>query len=75
MENSFWNQGGQGNFVDSFEKSFTLYVESGMKKKVESHIDVFKHQQAGKRVVDEKELYRKIIIKHCLCKFHSYCLY
>jgi hypothetical protein len=75
VENSFWNHGGHGNFVDSFQKSFTLYVESGMKKKVESHIGVFQHQQAGQiRVVDKKELY-KIVMEHCLCKLHSYCLY
>ena len=70
MENSFWNHSGHGNFVDSFKKSFRLYVESGIKKKVESDIE-----QAGKRMVDERELYKKIIIKHCLCKFYLYCLY
>ena len=40
MENTFWNISRDGNFAKSFKKSFTLYVDSGMKMKAEAEIDI-----------------------------------
>ena len=72
MENSFWNIGrDHGNFVKSFEKSFTLYVESGTRWKVEADIENLGYPF---RVTDEyKELYFKIIMEHNLRKFQLFC--
>ena len=64
MENSFWTISGDVNFVDSFKTSFTLYVESGMRKKMEEAIDIL-----GNECPDYKEVFYKIIIEHYLRKF------
>ena len=71
MENTFWNRN-DGNFVDLFEKSFTLYVESGTWKKAKEDIDILS-KQVGRQVTKEfKENLFKIIIEHYLCKFHCF---
>ena len=82
MENSFWRLSGESgdasdhdddnlNFVELFKKSFTLYVESGMRGKVEADIDILRNQG----LVDDDEFkaqFCKIIIEHLLRKFHSF---
>ena len=72
MENTFWNTGGisrVGNFVELFKKSFTLFVESGMRGKMEADIDILTNQ-AGPPVTEEfKAKFCKNIIECSHCKF------
>ena len=75
MENTFWNNSTDVNFMDCFEISFTLYVESGMRKKMEAAIDILGNRHLVPVAEDFKEEFYKIIIKHYLCKiyyFYSY---
>ena len=75
-ENTFWNLSTDANFVDLFKTSFTLYVESGMKKKMEAAIDILRNEQGGWMVTkDFKAKFCKIIIEHFLCKFHCFYLH
>ena len=70
MENTFWNISRDVNFVDLFKKSFTLYVGSGVGKKMEAGIDILKNQHGGCLVTqDFKTKFCKIIVENCLCKF------
>jgi hypothetical protein len=75
MENTFWIISTDINFVKLFKASFKLYVESGMREKVEAAVDIWRNEQGGQRVVTKEfqEKFHKIIIGHCLGKFH--CLY
>ena len=68
MENSFWDSdiSRDGNFVKSFKKSFKLYVDSGMKKKVEADIDILGNGQGGSS--DFKKMFYNFIIEHNLRK-------
>lgn len=73
IENTFWSRD-DGYFVELFEKSFALYVESGMKKKIEADIVVLINQ-GGYLVTNEfkakfKAEFCKIIMDHYLRKFH-----
>ena len=77
MENTFWNISRDGNFMELFKKSFTLYVESGMRKKMEADIDILRNQ-GGHLVTNNSEFkakFCKVIIEHYLRKFHSRCFY
>jgi hypothetical protein len=61
--------------VDLFKASFTLYVESGMRKKVETAVDIWRNEQGGQpeRVMvteDFMKKFHKIIIEHYLRTFH-----
>ena len=72
MENTFWNIS-DGSFVKLFKKSFTLYVESGKKKKLEADIDILMNQcQPGTENFGAK--FYKIVIENPLCKFHCFYL-
>ena len=78
MENSFWNISSDGNFVKLFKKSFTLYVESGTREKVEADIENLGHpnrywdSEATELEDSEyKEKFLKIIMEHNLRKFPS----
>ena len=74
MENTFWNQR-DGNFVKSFKRSFKLYVDSGMKKKVEAEIDGLRNEQGGSRATEDfKAKFYTFIIEHYLCKIHFFYL-
>ena len=76
MENTFWNISRDVNFVELFNQSFTSYVESGMKKKMETDIDVLLRNQGGHPVTKEfKANFCKIIIEHYLRKFYYFYLY
>ena len=75
MENTFWNINKDVNFVELFKKSFTFYVESGMKKKLEAAVDILRNEQGGWRTKDFKEKFYKIIIEHYLCKFLCFYFY
>ena len=68
MENTFWKSR-NGNFVDSFKKSFKLYVDSGMRKKAEAEIDILNNERSGGPVTEDfrAKLY-DFIIEHSLCK-------
>ena len=85
MENTFWNTSRDVDFVELFKKTFTLYVESGMRKKMEADLDVLVGNQGGyprlMTNLEEPEEFKvkfcKIIIGHSsyLCKFHCSYLY
>jgi hypothetical protein len=71
MENTFWNQ--DGNFVNSFKKSFTLYVESGTRKQVEADIDILGYPSGHLETDEFNKKFCKIVIEHDLRKL--YCFY
>ena len=71
MENTFWNISSDGNFVKLFKKSFTLYVESGTREKVEADIENLGSYWDSKATEEYKEKYLKIIMEHNLRKFPS----
>jgi hypothetical protein len=63
----------EGNFFESFKKSFELYVESGMRKKTEADLDTFRNEQDGFRVTEGFQAeFCKFITEHHLCKFFIY---
>jgi len=67
MENTFWNISTDVNFVDMFKASFKLYVDSGMRKKVEAAVDKWRNEQGGQWVTENfKEKFHNIIIEHYL---------
>ena len=70
-ENTFWKISRDGgNFVELFKESFTLYVESGMKKTVEIDIDIFRNERDEISVTkDFNAKFYKFIVGHYLCKF------
>ena len=58
--------------MDSFKKSFTLYVKSGIRKTTEAAIDVLSNEQGGHPVTAEiEEKLHKIVMDHYLCKLHG----
>ena len=77
MENTFWDIEINSNFVELFKKSFTLYVESGMREMMERDIEVLRNEQgdflAGPAMVKD---FNKFIVDNFLCKFHcSICIW
>ena len=72
LENTFWNISGDGNFVELFKKSFTLYVESGMRKKIEAVLDDNIRYGDGGVTGEFKEKLCKIIMEHLLRKFRLF---
>ena len=76
MENTFWNISSDSNFVKLFKKSFTLYVESGTREKVEADIENLGHpdrywDSEATELEEYKENFLKIIMEHNLRKFPS----
>ena len=76
MENTFWNiDDGDGNFVEVFKKSFTLYVKSGKREMTERDIEIFKNEQGELEIStrpgdsDYAKFY-KFIVDHYLRRFH-----
>ena len=72
MENTFWNIGSDGNFVKLFKKSFTLYVKSGTREKVEADIEKLGYPGRYWEATELEEYkgnFFKIIIEHNLCRF------
>ena len=75
-ENTFWNINGDGNFVELFKKSFTLYVESGLREMTERDIDMLKNGQGEFSVTkDFNAKFYKFIVHHYLRKFHCFYLH
>ena len=70
IENTFWDINGDGNFVELFKKSFTLYVESGMREMTERDIEILINENDP----TYGEFY-KFIVNHYLGKFHCFYLY
>jgi hypothetical protein len=72
IENTFWKD---GNFLESFKESFTLYIDSGMRMKAEveanilGNVDGKSEHQATK---DFEERFCKLIINHYLRKIHCF---
>jgi len=69
-ENTFWDRDitstrdSDDIFVESFRKSFTLYVESGMSRMVEIDIDMLRREQGVTE--DFKAKFYKFIVDHYL---------
>ena len=76
MENTFWNSRlGDDNFVESFKQSFTIYVDSGMRKKVETEIDILRNEQGESDhplTEDFRARFPKLVINHYLRKIHCF---
>ena len=79
MENTFWNTSSTGvDFVDLFHASFTFYVESGIRKKMEAEIDKLTTEQGGLRCLGPEDFqaeFYKIIKDHYLRKIHCFYLH
>ena len=75
-ENTFWDMSRDGNFVELFKKSFTLYVESGMSERMKIDIDILRNDQ-GEFLVTEvfKARFYRFIVEHYLRKFHCFYLH
>ena len=71
MENTFWNSR-DGNFVESFKQSFTLYVDSGMRKKVEAEIYTLMIEWSESELPLTRARFRKLIVDHYLRKIHCF---
>ena len=71
LENTFWYINGEDNIVELFKKSFTLYVESGMREMTERDIDIFRNERGEFSVTkDFHAKFYKFIVDHYLRKFH-----
>jgi len=70
VENTFWDINGLGdsNFVERFKKSFTLYVESGMREMTERDIEIFRNEQGeiSAKAEDFNAKFCKFIFDHYL---------
>jgi len=42
LENSFWNQSKTVTFIDSFQKAFKLYTQTGVREKAETSLKLLK---------------------------------
>ena len=74
-ENTFWDisRDHDDNFVELFEESFLLYVESGMREMTERDIDIFRNEQGEfSTTKDFSTRFYKFIIDHYLRKFHFF---
>ena len=60
--------------MELFNKSFTLYVESGMSKKMEADIDILRNEGGHLVTKEFKVKFCKIIMEHFLCKSHGFYL-
>jgi hypothetical protein len=81
LEKSFWSRKG-GKFTELFKKSFKLYVESGMRKKVEAAINILinEPEEGGCQCLkpeteDFRAKFYMIISEHFLCKIHCFYLH
>ena len=74
VENTFWNIGkDHDNFMNLLMKTFSLYVESGMREIMEVDIDILRNEQGEFLVTkDFKERFCKFITEHYLRKFHFF---
>ena len=76
MENTFWDINQDCSFVKQFKKSFTFYVESGMKEVTERDIEVVIDEQG--EILEAEEFnakFFKFIFDHYLCKYHCFYLH
>ena len=60
--------------MECFKKSFTLYVDSGTRKKAEAEIEKLRSENTRKRLAieDFKERFYNLIIEHYLRKIHCF---
>ena len=74
MENTFWNISRDDNFMKLFKKSFTLYVESGLREMMGVDIDILRSEEGEFLVTknDFKAEFFQFITDHYLCKFHLF---
>ena len=76
-ENTLWDINGDGKFVELFKKSFTLYVESGLREMTERDIDILRNDQ-GRFSLEDSDFspkFHKFIVDHYLRKFHCFYLH
>ena len=74
-ENTLWDSdiNGDGNFVELFKKSFTLYVGSGMREIAERDIAMLRNEEGGFSMTkDFNAKFYKFIVDHYLRKFHCF---
>ena len=74
LKNTFWTSNklvdGNYNFVKLFKKSFKLYVESGMKERVEAAIYILlRDEQGASGWPVTKSKFCKLVVEHFLCRF------
>ena len=76
-ENTLWDINGDGKFVELFKKSFTLYVESGLREMTERDIDILRNEQGRFSVKDWdfKAKFYKFVVDHYLRKFYCFCFH
>ena len=76
MENTFWDIHRDGDFVKLFKKSFTLYVESGMREMMKKDIDILRIEQSDFLAAEDfKARFHKFIVEHYLCMFLCFYLH
>ena len=77
IENTLWDINGDENFVELFRKSFTLYIESGLREMTERDIDILRNEQGGFSVEDWdfNAKFYKFIVEHYLRTFHCFCFH
>ena len=78
IENTFWDINRDGNFVELFKKSFTLYVESGLREMTERDIDILRNEQgeiSEKNFKDFNAKFYKFIVDHYLRKLSFFYLH
>ena len=62
--------------MEIFKKSFTIYVESGLREMTERDIDILRNEEGGFSVTkDFKAKFYKFIVDHYLRKFHCFYLH
>ena len=62
--------------MELFKKSFTLYVESGLREMTERDIDILRNEEGGFSVTkDFNAKFYKFIVDHYLRKFHCFYLH
>ena len=76
-ENTVWDISTRDvSFVETFKKSFTLYVESGTREMVEIDIETLRNEQGELLVTqDFNAKFYKFIVDHYLRKFHCFYLH
>ena len=74
-ENTFWDisKDHDDNFVELFEESFLLYVESGMRERVDAAIYILLRDEQGasgwKVTKEFKEKFGQLVVEHFLRMF------
>ena len=71
MENTFWSNL-DGNFLESFKESFTLYIDGGMRMKAEVEANILEGKSEHLGTKEFEKRFCKLITDHYLCKIHCF---